>query len=237
MPYGILIKNSNNDIQFDSRYAAQLVVVDRGTMAKNGTTGYQLTGVDLSEELFFVGDRGSYPGNGLGANIQMSGTLTSATITNMDSTYSWPYILAKPAYSEARDDTTNNNYGLEVFDGTGTAASDLQWSSRYSEGHNIVDIINSGAILAGLSPNTSYFGRTYTRIFDAPYTGVYVCAGWMYNSLDTTFQGQLQNTLLFSDGLTTDGIWYNTAYRFEFFGTYTNYNGYNDSSIIFLKVV
>ena len=131
MSYGIETFNSNGNLQFSTSQET-IAVVTSGTVANNGTVDF-----DNTKEIFMVNRTttgyclGDVTVGGGAGGIERFKNLTGSTIN---------YLKATRTSQVAENSA--GTYGIRVFDTNGTTRL---YSSNYSQGQSIIDI---------LSPNT-----------------------------------------------------------------------------------
>ena len=131
--YGLKVYNGSNKLILDSTEGLPTFIkVDNGTLGTVTNNLVDYPGSITIGDLFFV----RLPGNGFIAENYYSGSGTRKIYTSYTSSQEWIKL----------DKTTSNvsnhtdGYGLNVFDGTGTDASDLLFSTNTTSAIDIAAI-------------------------------------------------------------------------------------------------
>ena len=143
MAYGLEVRNGDNQIILDSSEGFPTFI--KTSSGTTGTTAAEFnfpSGITPSNLLFM-----HLPGTGEVAEAFRFGTETRQIRSTYTASKSW----IKVDVSTSNVSGFDSGYGLNVFDGTGTAAADLLFSSNTA---SAIDIVNVGT-WDDLKPSTT----------------------------------------------------------------------------------
>lgn len=209
MAYGIEVYNSNGGIQFSTQYVDGFTVLDTGTVSNTASVSYNATNEILG---FNRTTTGWIDGN------------TNSTGTSWTNTSGVTINWLKLKRTSLQTEDSAGNYGIRVYDSTGT---NVIYSSNFSKGQKIIDIIPSGSI--------SSTGLAITQspvIYSGSPSGIYYCPGRMvFNFNASTYQGYETTYFDYSTNVirSRNLVGYNIGFGFIYLG-YSN-----KSSIILTK--
>lgn len=186
MGYGFQAFGSNGQTLFDTDDANNggyfLDITASGSWSVNTSVSYSAGDIVLAT---------TSPSNGSVAYIYYDDSGSSITFTRG----SGNYIKVRPSNTSA---STPSGYGLVIYDGTGTANSDIIFSTSdtSSQALDIQTILNVGALSGDTSSGTS--SRVYTSI-----SGVYVSLkGGQDPTSGSTTRNFLRNQYFFTNNYT-----------------------------------
>lgn len=190
MAYGIEVYNQNNNLQFSAEQES-FAVIDTGTVTNTSFKDY-----NSANEILFV--RRTTTGHIDGNTSRGGGTGGIDRWTNASGA-TVEYLLVKRTSQRAEDNSST--YGIKVFKSDGTT---LQYSSGYSKGPKLIDIIPPGSTQSfGYPNNYTYkpvlYSGSLTNIWygfgDMKFTnGVIIFQGTYWNYTANTIQALNQAT-------------------------------------------
>ncbi|MGY8868632.1 MAG: hypothetical protein ACKVJK_23745, partial [Methylophagaceae bacterium] len=191
MAYGIEVYNENENLQFSTDQES-FAVIDTGTVTNTSSVDY-----NSANEILFVRrtTTGHIDGNTTREVSSGVDRWTNASGTTVE------YLKVKRTSQRAEDNSST--YGVKVFKSDGTT---LQYSSGYSKGPKLIDIISPGSTQSFGYPNAyAYkpvlYSGSLTNIWygfgDMKYTSGQIhfqCTYWNYGTTPNTIQALNQAT-------------------------------------------
>lgn len=165
MAYGIEIFNSSGNIQFSTNACIEnLKVIDANTVTSTGSISYNGTNEILAL---------NRPGTG----YVLGDTNSTQTSWTNNSGVSLNYIkLRRMSVDGTAAEDSAGSYGIRCF----TASNGLAWSSNFSKGQAVQDIIDPRSFQSSTpSSGLTFFSTDHPVIYNGSPTGVYVGFGSM----------------------------------------------------------
>lgn len=164
MAYGIEIYNSSGNIQFSTNACIEnLKVIDANTVTSTGSISYNGTNEILAL---------NRPGTG----YVLGDTNSTQTSWTNNSGVSLNYVkMRRMSLDGTAAEDSSGSYGIRVF----TSNSGLAWSSNFSKGQAVQDIINPRSFQSSSPGGLNFSPTDHPVIYNGDPTGVYVAFGSM----------------------------------------------------------